>query len=230
MALFLAFALCLTLLPAAVLSILQSMSDGGTQYIYCDGVISGHFKGSVEDCGDAKTYYFSNLTESSMYLGVNPPWDTNPFFFYLKHDGRSWRTSNGTVRNRVALGRRDTCYNAYGDCTYDAVYNLAVASTYYVCFKDGAQCSILEYWPWYYVTAQMYNLSAASVTRAQGDDPTFGSDTYYVVSGDYHTWVSNGTVQWNGASVQLPHNYSSSEEDSGDCGNTYHVYWYAAIS
>jgi hypothetical protein len=202
------------------------MLEGGSQYIYYDGVISGHYGADAGHCGDkANTYYFTNHTSSTLYIGVNPPWDTNPLFFYLMHDGRDYHTTNNT-------GVHDRCLNVFsGYCTNDAIYNLGLASTYYVCFKNGQPCGIIEFWPWYYVAAPMYNLSTASIVRVPSTNhPVFGNDMYYSVSGDNRTWVSNGTVQNAGLGVQLPMNYSSSEEDAfGSCGNDYSVHWYISL-
>jgi hypothetical protein len=201
-------------------SIPGSISEAGTLFIYYDGVISGYSLPSAEACPDAKPYYFSNQTESSMFLGVNAPWDPNPFFFSLEHYGRDYQTSKG---------RRDTCINAVGGCSNDPILNLDFESTYQVCHsrKDDTPCGQFER-SWYYVTAQMYNLGAASITEAT-DDPFFSDDAYHVVTGDYHSWVSNGTIQ-SGVDVRLPRNYSASEEKLGHCGNVFRMDWYASLA
>lgn len=73
--------------------------------------------------------------------------------------------------------------------TYDQLYALNFASTYYVCQKDGRECGFVEADP-YFVSAQMLNLSRASVSQV-----VVGSEKGYRVQGDEKTWVSNGTTE-----------------------------------
>jgi hypothetical protein len=182
-------------------------------FIYYDGVISGHSMPNAEACPDAKPFYFSNQTESSLFLGVHPPSDPTPFFFSLVHLGRDYRTSNGTKK-----GRRDICISL-GGCSNDPILNLDFISSYLVehC-REGN-----DNYPCYDVVLPMYNTSIASITEAT-DDPFFRNDAYHVVTGDYHSWVSNGTVP-TGLDVSLPANYSASDVQIGDCGNSYHMDW-----
>jgi len=167
-----------------------------------------------------------------MRVGVAPPWDSNPFWFELSHYGNDFqKSSTSTTKRRnplVAMNpqktnlkrggaeasaqRRDYCFNR-GGCTYDTIYNLEFATSWYSCLDEGQTCA--QYIPkgdvWYHVSAEMVNLSTASVSTvsigvslANGDD-----SAYYSVKGDETTWVSNRTVDYNMFNFQTPKNYSS---------------------
>ena len=107
-----------------------------------------------------------------------------------------------------AQDKRDICVSI-GGCTYDSIYNLEFASAWYACQVEGHACP--QYTDsWYYVAAEMVNLSSASVsTVSTGAALANGDDSpYYSVRGDEKTWVSNGTVKWNMFDFQIPNNYS----------------------
>ena len=220
----------LLLLISTVNAITYSILDGGTQFIYYQGTIEGvftHNNPNLSSCGDGGTYYFANLTNSSLRIGANPSWDNNPLFFELEHYGNSWQTTTNK-RKRSSLGdltrhssvaadlksyrmapfpQKDFCFGL-GGCTYDAVYNLYFATAWYVCEKAGSACPEFTWWPWYYVSAEIVNLNAATMTEVSGVGLTAtDGGPFYSVTGDQKSWVSNGTVQ-NSFDFQAPQNYS----------------------
>jgi hypothetical protein len=158
-----------------------------------------------------------------MRIGVTPPWDSNPFWFELGHYGNDYQDSSSSTSSRrnpvvatnsetnlkrgveeASAEKRDFCVNL-GGCTYDAIYNLEFATSWYACQAQGGKTCP------YHVSAEMVNLKAASVSTvsagvalANGDDSAF-----YSVKGDESTWVGNWTVDYNMFNFQIPKNYSS---------------------
>jgi hypothetical protein len=221
--------------------------DGG-QFIYYNGTISGSYvfnQRNLSSCGDNGTFYFSGLDNSYMRIGVDPPWDHNPFFFELGHYGNDWQSESNSsnkarrwpqamrtgLKERGALEtqqmyrrrpvtaskneKRDICFGV-GGCTYDAIYNLAFSTVWYACQQDGHGCPYITS-NWYEVAAEMVNLNASSVSVVDNGAALTNSDNspFYSVSGDEKIWVSNGTVNWNSFNFQVPQNYSTDSSD--DC-------------
>lgn len=166
-----------------------SIADYSDVHIAYNGVISGKFVCSscaLLSCSDNGTYYFSDLTESSLIVGSNgPDSGTSPFFLDLKHFGRSWTEGRRSKRRSLTEGfsKRDICLNPVGGCTYDAVYNLDFDTRGYV------------------------NLSTAAITRVIGV-PISDQDggPFYDVRGDEKTRTDYLDLQFN---FQIPRNYSS---------------------
>lgn len=134
---------------------------------------------------------------------------------------RSRSSTDGSSNTLDTFSKRDLCLNALGGCTYDAVYNLQFASAYFVCEKDGYLCGYITKWPWYYISAELVNISAAAVTQVSGV-PISDRDggPFYVVRGDEKTWISNGT-RANSFDFQRPQNYSS----EGKCVDELEFHW-----
>ncbi|GIJ81699.1 hypothetical protein Asppvi_000199 [Aspergillus pseudoviridinutans] len=66
------------------LSLAMYSFEGGTQFISYNGTIAGQFKHPASAPPECPTYYFDTLQNSFIFVGVNPPWDTNPFYFGIK--------------------------------------------------------------------------------------------------------------------------------------------------
>lgn len=170
-----------------------SIADFNDVHIVYNGVISGKFvcnSCAVMSCSDNGTYYFSDLTESSLVVGSTgpdsgPDSGSSPFFLDLKHFGRSWTEGRRSKRRSLTEGfsKRGICLNPIGGCTYDAVYNLDFDTRGYV------------------------NLSAAVFTRVI-NVPISDQDRgpFYDVRGDENTWIDYLDPQFN---FQIPRNYSS---------------------
>jgi hypothetical protein len=137
---------------------------------------------------------------SSLYIGVNPPWDSNPFFFELYHLASE---SSG-----------------FPDWTNDSIYNLDFTTAAYICMKNGEMCEFLTYHPYYFVVAEMVNLKDANVARVSE-----GMGVGYSVTGDEKTWVSNGTIK-NSVDVAMPLNYTW----EAGCMYELHYEWYVDAS
>ncbi|KAK3366168.1 hypothetical protein B0T24DRAFT_597903 [Lasiosphaeria ovina] len=215
-------------------SLNPTLDDGGTQFIFYNGTMSGSFVHNTPAishpnatvCGDGGVYYFSDLANAGLRIGVNPPWDTNPFFFQLDRHG-STSISSPPVENRIQAfvrpfgGPGNICSSAVG-CTHDAIYNLYLATTYYLCYKDGKPCGSSIFSPRAYITKPMLNITAASVSHVSGvplaeDDP----GPFYAVQGDEQTALYNGTSDYNDFSFQRPWNYSDATQGK-DCADDIH--------
>lgn len=162
----------------------QSWDNSRPLTILYNGSLTSHFSHPPHapmHCGD----YFSQ-PELSAYLevGVNPPWDNNPFFFQLY----------------------DRSENGEGYYTNTPVYNLHFFTAVYVCYQPSGQtCStVLQSWPYYFVPIEMVNLNRAVVERT-----IMGPEIGYSVSGDEKTWVSNDTTICE-FEYNLPKNYTKS--------------------
>jgi hypothetical protein len=111
------------------------------------------------------------------------------------------------------LAERQIICNArgVGPCTPDAIFDLDVQSTVYVCTtKDGQQCNggippQSSYW----VTARILDLSRAKTIVVASQLAANDVGPYYSTTGDQTTWVSNGTYNSIGFDSQTPSNYSS---------------------
>ncbi|KAM7196689.1 hypothetical protein V8F33_006029 [Rhypophila sp. PSN 637] len=197
--------LLVTAITLACLSLVSAVSysedEGGTQFIYYNGSISGSFVHNKnhnigDDCGENGVYYFTSGKDTSyMHIGVNPPWDENPLYFSLRS------TSNA-----------------------GALSSFTFTSTYFLCFKDGDRCGMFELSPWYYVVARQLNLSAASISTVSGGVPIAKDDTgpFYTVEGDESTWISDGTTE-NFFTINRPVNYTRSQ--SVQCVDELEAQW-----
>ncbi|GLB38017.1 putative CTD kinase subunit gamma CTK3 C-terminus [Lyophyllum shimeji] len=150
------------------------------QYIFFNGTISGHWvPTNAPGCSD---YYLGPHLRTYLLVGVNAPWDSNPFVFDLYH---------------LATERDDGIV-----FTNDSIYNLQFTTAALLCRKDGRPCSSFESWPYYFAGVEMVNLNEARVERV-----TVGTETGYTVTGDEKTWVSNDTIS-NRVDIARPRNYT----------------------
>jgi hypothetical protein len=190
--------------------------DGGSQFIYFPGNISGTFahnatrysatrplfdNTTVNACGDNGTYYF--IDSGHMRVGVSAPWDSNPLYFDL-------------VRDEDKLH-------------WAPFWRAFFASANYACLvPNGTRgvdngCRTLQDEPYYYAAAEQLNLTAASITVAEGQDYPWAP--FYSVKGDDATWIGNGKVNWNQLDFEAPLNYTANQDSEIDCLEYLHVTW-----
>ncbi|KAF8055169.1 hypothetical protein FPV67DRAFT_1745338 [Lyophyllum atratum] len=178
-------------LPSLITSQWADSYYAGTQYIFYNGTISGRFvhPPSQSSCPD---YHLGPHALTSLFVGVNPPWDANPFFFDLYH-----------------ISSEGLPY------TYDSIYNLEFTTAAYVCRKYGQPCRSVEFMPFYHLPVEMVNLKNAKVERV-----TVGAETGYRVRGDEKTWVGNGTVN-DDLEVTIPLGVTEQDECMGSLHYTW---------
>ncbi|KAF7121818.1 hypothetical protein CNMCM5793_009371 [Aspergillus hiratsukae] len=167
---------------------LSNFFDGGTQFIAYNGTIAGQFKHPASAPPDCPTYYFDSLRNSFIFVGVNPPWDTNPFYFGIQHDGEE--VDDDSYRCKV------------NSCTADPIYSLVFDSAASLCFSSlGYQCS--DFTLGYHQAPQKYlNLNKATTVQYDWGDAGKG----YSVAGDQSTF--RGGPYFNEFDFQRPDNYS----------------------
>lgn len=137
----------------------------GAQYIAFNGTVSGTVTYDNSDCTSPN---YGPYVNSYLYVGVNPPWDTNPFFFELYH-----LASEG---------------EGFLVLTEDRVYNLDFASSAYACWNDdGTPCQFFEY-DYTFMPEKLLDLAKASVKKS-----TVEGEDGYEVSGSQDTYVKNET-------------------------------------
>lgn len=160
-----------------------------------NGTLSGSFiynNGVSRNLGN-----FSNLVNTSLWIGVNPPWDENPLFFELQHSGNDYRNN---PRRSILI-----CHSFFGSyCTTDAIYNLQFASAYYDCVQDAFICGGSYHKEPYYARLPIVNLKAAEIINTTGQMPgSTHSVPLYIVRGDEKTYVGNGTIEKYGGRNQF---------------------------
>ncbi|GLB33159.1 hypothetical protein LshimejAT787_0100440 [Lyophyllum shimeji] len=162
-------------LPPLITSQWADNHYAGTQFIFYNGTISGRFvhPPGQSSCPD---YHLGPHALTSLFVGVNPPWDDNPFFFDLYH-----------------ISSTDSLVN-----TYDSIYNLEFTTAAYVCMKYDQPCGVVEFMPYWFLPVEMVNLTDTKVERV-----SVGAETGYRVRGDEKTWVGDGTVI-NDLEVRIP--------------------------
>ena len=115
---------------------------------------------------------------SHLYVGVNPPWDTNPFFFELHH--------------LVS----DDCDTFFCN-TNDSIMNLYFASAAYECFTSGDELCVLysrgQYKPKVY-------LDLNNPGRTQIQQTQVGGLPGYAIKGGSASWI--GDVNGNEVDVR----------------------------
>lgn len=129
------------------------LGEAGTQFIRYNVTITGtytHPGTNLTQCGNNGTYDLNIGDNMPLYIGANPPWDPNPFFFWF-----------GRINFKSAA---------------------------FLCHQNGEPCGSITHWPWYYVHAQLLDLSRATVRVVQNS-----TGSIYRVTGDQGTFVSNGT-------------------------------------
>ena len=111
----------------------------GSQYIKFSGEVTGTVSWATDTapagrtgCApDGQPHNMGHYTRSHLYVGVNPPWDPNPFFFELYHFASDCEAS--------------FCF------TRDSIYNLDFASAAYQCYNpvDKKPCGLITFNPLY---------------------------------------------------------------------------------
>lgn len=119
----------------AYISYLNSFAFAQLQFIYYNGSITGKFQPGESSPKSCISYYLGTIANAGILVGVNPPWDTNPFYIEFTHSGN---VANSTLSQCIAP-----------PCTFDAVWDLSFASAGSACVKDATddncQYEMLEF-------------------------------------------------------------------------------------
>ena len=182
-------------IPSLIVSQSDLLDEANPIFIRFNGSLSAHFTPSPSLSSQCHSFNIIPVRASTIYVGIYPDWDPNPFFFQISH-GHSedcapadcpWEYYHPSLRRKRAAAPREKRQGFVFD-TYDQLYQLDFASTYYVCEKDGELCGSVE-WDPSYIGARMLDLRLASVRRV-----AVGDEMGYTVQGDERTWVSNSTA------------------------------------
>jgi len=146
--------------------IYSTQTWAGTQYIFFNGIITGTAN-YPSPCSPLSASY-GPYPLAYLYVGVNPPWDSNPFYFELYH-----LASEG---------------DGYIVFTQDFVYNLDFASAIYACYSStGSECEFLTFNPQFRVEEKL-DLTKATVSAGQ-----VGGEAGYTVAGNSQSYVGKST-------------------------------------
>lgn len=145
-----------------------------SQFINFTGTVSAStswssdFQNQKIPCTDRTTAAYS---KSYLYVGLNPPWDPNPFYFELYHFASD--SSGGIV-----------------SFTDDDVYNLDFTTAGLACMglSSGKPCASFQY-GYYYQQIQNIDLTKAKISQTD-----VNGQSGYSVTGDVGTWVGNGSL------------------------------------
>ncbi|KAF2679576.1 hypothetical protein K458DRAFT_460738 [Lentithecium fluviatile CBS 122367] len=158
--------------PAAFASLTRNAEEySGVQYLGFNGTVSGSvtYANPTDTC-ESKT--IEPLVNAYIYVGVNPEWDTNPFYFEIYH-----LTSDYEVSRFVTF-------------TDDDIFNLEFASSAYACWgRSSEPCGALQYNP-VWEPEIMLDLKKASLKRV---DLEGGQG--YEITGDEATYMKNETLR-----------------------------------
>jgi len=164
----------------------------GSQYILYSGSISGSTSWTStavpegdNTCSASGTDSVGPYAATDLYVGVNPPWDPNPFFFELWHLASDCDSS--------------FCW------TKDKIYNLDFASAAYECIskETGQPCEFITLGYYYQQEIYLDLKSKSTIQRQQ-----IGGETGYTVSGESSSWVGNDSA--NGVDVLSECNWPTS--------------------
>ncbi|KAE9378649.1 hypothetical protein N431DRAFT_363280 [Stipitochalara longipes BDJ] len=159
------------------------------QFITYNGSITGTFQLGASSPSSCQSYYLSPNANATIQVGINPPWETNPFYFSLFASGN---LAHVPFPECVAT------------CTFDSICGLSFISADDVCFlnETGQECNgIYSPGQAYYLPIEVLNLKEATVSPIQ-----LAGESGYSVSGNQST-SGNLTVD-NGFRFQQPHNYT----------------------
>jgi hypothetical protein len=162
-------ALLLTIAQAS--HVRDSEDENGSQFLIFNGSVSASvtYPSDIQDVCEART--LGPYLKSYLYVGLNPSWDTNPFFFELFHRASD---STGTL---------------LGGLTEDLVYNLDFASSAYACWRNsGKPCSWYET-QWHYQPEILLDLTKANVKTVT----TGSGEEGYEITGDETSYIKNET-------------------------------------
>ena len=207
---------CLQLVAASY----ATEDEAGSQYLAFNGTISATVSYPTEtDNKYCSQQALGPFAQSYIYVGVNPPWDSNPFFFELYH------LTSGPNSGFFAL-------------TNDSIYNLDFTTAAYACWgDDGTPCGLIEL-DYHFVGEELLNLNKSKVEKVK-----VGQEDGYNVSGDQTSWVNSTTersatngvnllsfcyeanVDWSSftwyvlGSLLIPDMYIISSDDLNDTNN-----------
>jgi hypothetical protein len=146
---------------------LGDLVDPGTQFMSYNGSISGYFKHPQSAPSNCSTYYFDSLQNTILKVGINPPWDTNPFYFNIQRYGQT----------ADKLDPGDTCVNPWG-CTYDPIYDLFLETACYTCLTDDP--------------VEILDLNKATTVQFDGEEKgygTIGNQSTFVGNNDNNVYT-----------------------------------------
>jgi hypothetical protein len=173
---------CLSSIPVALSQANEFRNPQGSQYILYSGTIGSSTIWAPDvippgTSGDCFNWTSPSYARTSLYVGVNPPWDPNPFFFELYHFASDCDSS--------------FCF------TTDGIYNLDFNSAAYQCYSGNDPCSFVEYY--YHYEPKIY-LDLKSKSKIQRLD--IAGQTGYKVDGGPDSWVGNDNLNgvYTGAS------------------------------
>ena len=157
---------CLQLVAASY----ATEDEAGSQYLAFNGTISATVSYPTEtDNKYCSQQALGPFAQSYIYVGVNPPWDSNPFFFELYH------LASGLNSGIITL-------------TDDSIYNLDFTTAAYACWADdGTPCGSIEF-DYHFVGEELLNLNKSKVEKVK-----VGQEDGYNVSGDQTSWVNSTT-------------------------------------
>ncbi|KAE9374016.1 hypothetical protein N431DRAFT_454827 [Stipitochalara longipes BDJ] len=169
---------------------LHTLAVAQTQFITYNGSITGSYGPGPSSLSNCSTYYIPPIVNASFLAGVNPPWDTNPYYFSFEHSGN------------VVNGQG--CYDPFG-CTNDSIWDLGFITADSECIDfAGNGCNgLYQVGDFYYKGIEYLNLNHATVTPIQQ-----AGLPGYSVTGDQSTFVNQSTE--NGFTFQEPVNYTTS--------------------
>ncbi|KAN0115501.1 hypothetical protein V8E51_005045 [Hyaloscypha variabilis] len=161
------------------------------QFISYNGSITGNLQPGASAPSSCQSYYLQPIGNATFQVGVNPPWDTNPFYF-------AFYAAGNVAANLPAL----ECGS--GLCTYDSFWDLGFITAEDKCIVNatGDECN------GFYSSGQIYYLpiEALNPNEAKIAPIQLAGANGYSVTGDQST-AGNLTVN-NGFSFQQPHNYT----------------------
>ena len=162
--------LTLTCLQLVVASSYATENEAGSQYLAFNGTISATVSYPTEtDSKSCPQQVLGPYVQSYLYVGVNPPWDSNPFFFELYH----------------LASKPDPGFITFTD---DSIYNLDFTTAAYACWADdGTPCGLIEL-DYHFVAEELLNLNMSKVEKVK-----VGQEDGYNVSGDQTSCVKNTT-------------------------------------
>jgi len=178
------------------------------QFISYNGSITGNLQPGASAPSSCQSYYLPPIGNATFQVGVNPPWDINPFYF-------AFYAAGNVAANLPAL----ECGS--GLCTYDSIWDLGFITAEDKCIVNatGDECNgFYSSGQIYYLPIEALNLNEAKIAPIQ-----LAGANGYSVTGDQST-AGNLTVN-NGFSFQQPHNYTLAGVNPCFWDQLY-FYWY----
>ncbi|OCK89737.1 uncharacterized protein K441DRAFT_680971 [Cenococcum geophilum 1.58] len=100
------------------------------------------------------------FAQSYLYVGVNPPWDSNPFFFEPYHLTSGLNSGFFTFAN-------------------DSIYNLDFTAAAYACWADdGTPCGLIKF-DYHFVGEELLNLNMSKIEKVKvGQEDGYNSSHF----------------------------------------------------